>query len=267
MSKEKRSELIHDALDLLDEDLIEDVDRLRGGVAESVSESEKAKKRRFNWRRFTAFAASLCVLVIGSWAWQNFHEPNSKAEAESSKDKDFMSSNQEVAEEEAQASQEKDGLPSDKREEYDMEKEDVAATQEVPYPNDVPKESENLLISYEALKENYVRISMIPHKVWVSAGSMDAATQQAVVIDTKYKADIDKLVEAMSVGTIVSTAKIGRTDPDMTYHLFFEKANGEIVHCQLLEGGYVCEDADSDWCVAIDKAVYDNVFKILALHW
>lgn len=274
MSKENRSELIHEALNLLDEDLIEDVDRLRGGVVEPVSKSEKAneieeakKIGKVQWRRWTALAASICVLVVGSWAWQNFHEPDWDAEQEKGAKEDFML-NQEGMEEVQEVSPEKDGLHNDKNEEHDASKEDfMVETEEAPSKNEVPVESEKLLVSYEALKENYVRVSMLPHKIWESSSDMDAAMQQAVVIDAKYKADMDKLVGAMSAGTVVSTSKIESTDPDMTYHLFFEKESGELVHCQLLEGGYICESTDSDWCVVIDKEVYDNTFKILAMHW
>ena len=85
MRKEERSEIIHDALGMLDDDIIEEADRLRGHVAETVAEREehimvskeqqesgKGWKKTIRWRRWTALAASICLLLIGSWAWEFF---------------------------------------------------------------------------------------------------------------------------------------------------------------------------------------------------
>jgi len=64
MREEKRSELIHDALNFLDEEMIEDVDELRGSVVE-----REAPKKRYSWRKWTALAASVCVLIIVGAVW------------------------------------------------------------------------------------------------------------------------------------------------------------------------------------------------------
>lgn len=83
MRDEKRCEIIHDALNLLDDELILEADVLREklentsverGSIENFLELDdgienKQKKPRYSWRQWTALAASLCVLVIGGWVW------------------------------------------------------------------------------------------------------------------------------------------------------------------------------------------------------
>lgn len=267
MSNENRSELIHDALNLLDEDMIEDVDRLRGNAAETVEETKKIKK--VPWRRWTALAASICVLVIGGWAWQNFQKQNLDYEADKENKEDFLS-NQEDGKEKVTESDDRaedandvviDGEPPN------IEEENSTGEKEDPQP---PKDHSTEVGSYasiRSLKDNYVQVSVIPHKVWESAASEEDAMQQAVVIDAKYKEDMDKLVEAMCAGNGVLTEELPESDPDMIYHLFFERADGEIIHCWLLEDGFLYDHEAGDWSVALDRDVYGNTFKILALHW
>lgn len=91
MREEKRSAVIQDALQYLDEDIIETVRKLRGGVVERTevcdiqdaaeekvynekyteteSFMEKWNRKFPHWRKWTAIAASICVLIIGAEIW------------------------------------------------------------------------------------------------------------------------------------------------------------------------------------------------------
>lgn len=85
-NRENRSEIIHDALNFLDEEMIEEVEALRGFVEKEEfkqdSDSEKQRisiqtalqKKKF-WRKWTALAASVCVLIAGSWIYGNYIKP------------------------------------------------------------------------------------------------------------------------------------------------------------------------------------------------
>lgn len=65
MSKEKRTEKIQDALCYLDDEWIEEVDRLRGfAEIDGLDDGKYAVKK--NWKRWTALAACICVLCIGN---------------------------------------------------------------------------------------------------------------------------------------------------------------------------------------------------------
>lgn len=67
MREEKKSEIIHDALNFLDDEMIEEVDALRGGV--SFEENKKVVKKIISWRRWISFAASICILIIVGGIW------------------------------------------------------------------------------------------------------------------------------------------------------------------------------------------------------
>lgn len=73
MKEENRSEIIHDALNELDDDLIEQVDGLRRKLENAGDEHSSILKTRnfISWKKWTAFAASTCVLVIAGWVWGN----------------------------------------------------------------------------------------------------------------------------------------------------------------------------------------------------
>lgn len=61
--REDRSEIIHDALDYLDDDLIEEVDDLRSGVM------EEPQKTVHPWRKWVAVAASVCLIIVIGGVW------------------------------------------------------------------------------------------------------------------------------------------------------------------------------------------------------
>ncbi len=63
MRVEERSELIHDALNFLDDEMIEEVANLRAGV-------EIQQSRPRPWRKWIALAASICLLVVIGGVWQ-----------------------------------------------------------------------------------------------------------------------------------------------------------------------------------------------------
>lgn len=75
MREEKRSEIIHDALNMLDDEMIEEVEKLRGGiVAEKKSTTEIQKEIR-PWRKWVAIAASVCIVILaGNFLSGNFGE-------------------------------------------------------------------------------------------------------------------------------------------------------------------------------------------------
>lgn len=63
MREENRSEIIHDALNLLDDEMIEEVEKLRGQVA--------VKNTKFPWRKWSALAAGICLVLSTSWIWNS----------------------------------------------------------------------------------------------------------------------------------------------------------------------------------------------------
>lgn len=84
MSKEKRTEKIQEALYYLDDDFIEDVEKLRGFVdlstedkvfSEKKMQGQRLKKKKY-WRKWTSLAASICLLIVGSWIYGIYLHPS-----------------------------------------------------------------------------------------------------------------------------------------------------------------------------------------------
>ena len=83
MSKEKHCEQIHDALQYLDDEMIEDVGELRGFVEKEKVEHGSSNKKAWNtkkngnrmWKKWTAVAASICLLIIGSRIYEAYIQP------------------------------------------------------------------------------------------------------------------------------------------------------------------------------------------------
>lgn len=82
MIEKNRSEIIHDALNQLDEDLIEEVNEVRENAVNTTDEqgsslrdigssADKKSQKPFSWRKWTALAASICVLAVVGWVWSD----------------------------------------------------------------------------------------------------------------------------------------------------------------------------------------------------
>lgn len=77
MKYEKRSELLHDALNFLDEDMIDEVEKLRNG--ETKSEITPIT-HKVSWRNWAALAASVCILISASIVYRDYLIPEGNVE-------------------------------------------------------------------------------------------------------------------------------------------------------------------------------------------
>lgn len=62
MREEMKSEIIHDAIGFLDDEMIEEVDALRTGVVLETIENDR--KKLVSWRKWGVLAASIAVILI-----------------------------------------------------------------------------------------------------------------------------------------------------------------------------------------------------------
>ena len=77
MKEIERSERIHDALDFLDDDMIEEVDRKRCNIYadEQSSECKNSNSIAYKrWKKWAALAASIAIIVIISGAWNSISQ-------------------------------------------------------------------------------------------------------------------------------------------------------------------------------------------------
>ncbi len=104
MREKKRSEIIQDALEFLDDEMIEEVEKMRGGYLKLDTEESQEitlnitepKKTHYPWRKWTALAASVCLLVAGSWIFGNVIAPLDTNKADESNRGTEQASNQET---------------------------------------------------------------------------------------------------------------------------------------------------------------------------
>ncbi len=86
MRNEKKTEFIHDALNFLDEEIIEDVEKLRGFIEKEEGESgltiqnkesfiKILKQKAIHGRKLAALAASICLLFVGTWMYEAYIQP------------------------------------------------------------------------------------------------------------------------------------------------------------------------------------------------
>lgn len=107
MRNEERSEIMQDALEFLDDEMIEDVENLRGFVEkEDTERSTRIKNNVFitkessghksekYWKRWIALAASICVLITGGWIYETFIYPAENNEEIPNMETDNITQNQ-----------------------------------------------------------------------------------------------------------------------------------------------------------------------------
>lgn len=90
MREEQKSEIIHDALQFLDDELIEDVDALRNGM--NPSKQEKGLRTILLKRKWVAVAASICVIILacGIWEYSSGIKPSLNENVSDEMNKDDM---------------------------------------------------------------------------------------------------------------------------------------------------------------------------------
>lgn len=74
MREEKRSEIIQDALNFLDDEMIEEVEELRENQMDGSEEirlvKNQSRRMPHSWKRWAGFAACVGVLIIAAGIWQ-----------------------------------------------------------------------------------------------------------------------------------------------------------------------------------------------------
>lgn len=252
MKKEHKSELIQDALEFLDEDMIEDVDQLRRATR---------KEKKHPWRRWTALAASICVLCIGSWVWEQSQKiEHPEISMEETKGNQTMGD--EGVKEEAAP---EDNIPEGSPETLPGPDIEPGLTK----PGTTPPESTEepvILGDIYQLKGNCAKVWVMSHEAWEALDDSKAVTEVAVAVESEYMADMEQLIDAMCEAGCVKTEKLPSSEPYMIYHIFFEKEDGALIHCWLLEDGYLYYHDKSDISLQLNRAIYGTTFKILSLY-
>lgn len=134
MKEKIRSEILHDALNFLEDEIIEEVDGIRGSLLTddivkhaSVQERDDVltsitRKSTSPWRKWTAIAAGICVIIIAGHLIQAgfIKNENSNSDGMPGKEESILDVNQmENGDADMQNGQYTDGIEDDAMEEVE----------------------------------------------------------------------------------------------------------------------------------------------------
>lgn len=255
MRGEKRSEIIHDALNFLDDEMIEEVDVLRGGFVttketieeETVTEmKKKAVRKGTAWRKWATLAASISLFILVGKVWSGM---DSIAE-----DMNMGLQNQESIQEDVN----QENIYPDSN--LDIEHTDDLADSDEKFQEDSKdfieesdkSESQNQLM--EQKLQNYVAVYYGDKLLTGELHDMMA-----------------KFIESYQNGTVsivdVSDSEWNKLraekEKNADGHLYFKLSDGSTTHLVLLGDGTVCDYENQTAWVQMDTRIYNLFVELL----
>lgn len=245
MREEKRSEIIHDALNFLDDEMIEEVGELRGGVVntralldEEIRENkENTTRRNISWHKWTALAAGITIFILVGKVWSGM---DSIAE-----DMNMGLQNQENTYPDSNLDIEHTDDFADSDEKLQEESKDYIEESD-------KAESQNQFM--EQKLQNYVEVYYGDKLLTGELHDMMA-----------------KFIESYQNGTVsivdVSDSKWNKLWAEKAQnadgHLYFKLSDGSTTHLVLLGDGTVCDYKNQTAWVQMDKRIYNLIVKLL----
>lgn len=238
MREEKRSEIIHDALSFLDDEMIEEVDELRGSGNPVKKTSVKEQKettvhKRFPWKRWAVLAASICLVIGISSIWSGLN-PESNYDTESAGENYF--NNSDIGE----------SLPGEENDNVDTQPE----TDEKDAVNDLgTNDGKEVLGSEIELTET---VEVYFGEKLVSGDALEL---------------VWKFIDSYNGGHIchvdISPADWAEKEANADGHIYLKYQSGATAHLILLGDGTVCDEQDPSVWVQMDTRIYNSVLAIL----
>ena len=230
MKNEERSEIILDALGLLDDEMLEEVGKLRDSIVliddkkvnavigKAGRETER-KAPPYAWRKWAALAASVCLLIAAGGLWQN---------------------------------------PSLGEGDMNNMQDNIESTPEGELSGNVSQfpefsEGENATTGMEDLFPS----SAIASVSYLKDGSMEKT--EILPEETEV---FEKFLSVMEEGKRV-TREEALDNPVSVYHLYVNLENGYLLQFKLLGNGYVYYSGKTEIYVRISTRVYDAVVAVL----
>lgn len=279
MREENISEILHDALQYLDDEMIEEVQALRGGVLvekstdfnlQSNPEVEKIEnpykddwKKEFRpWRKWAALAASVCLFVIVGTAWNALYQEEmgnmeNASDIEAEMQDEMLNNGVPIGGDEAD---EQDGF------ENESFKENLGMQESEPEVEGSledwvePGESDKLDIGEDIGLHDY---SSVQYQLkGMGFEEKKTVSEENLTIIDKF---IDSYKNAYKNGTVrlVDDTSWEDVEKDADGHLYLKLSDGAIIHLVFLGNGSVCQyEIPSVW-IEIDKRVYDAVLDVL----
>ena len=280
MREENRSEIIHDALNFLDEKMIEEVDNLRGGVAvgsvsyEQGARNEKAsikvlgqKKEKdtarkmskliYSWRKWATLAAGICLIVLVGNAWTLLQKTSFGS-------KNLSGSNQanDGIREESIADVNQSGAtgmsPEKEVDKYEVE-DSVGDINDYQENLGQPQSSETIM------DENIVKLQNYTAVYFSEVKNQNPSDAGRVLLSEADYEILDKFLDSMQRGTtsVVDAASQFEMMNKADGQLVFELEDGTSFHLILIADGMVCSDETPNVWIQMDKRVYRILIESL----
>lgn len=247
MREEKKSEVIQDALNYLDDDMIEEVDALRGGFVtteetmaeETVTEmKKKAVRKGTAWRKWAALVASITIFILVGKVWSGM---DSIAE-----DMNMGLQNQESVQEDVN----QENIYPDSN--LDIEHTDDLVDSDEKFQEDSKDYIQNQFM--EQKLQNYVEVYYGDKLLTGELHGMMA-----------------KFIESYQNGTVsivdVSDSEWKKLWAEKTEnadgHLYFKLSDGSTTHLVLLGDGTVYDYKNQTAWVQMDKRIYNLIVELL----
>lgn len=238
MREEKKSEIIHDALNFLDDEMIEEVDALRGGFVtteetmaeETVTEmKKKAVRKGTAWRKWAALVASITIFILVGKVWSGM---NSSAE-----DMNMGLQNQE-------------SIYPDSN--LDVEHTDDLADSDEKFQEDSKDYIQNQFM--EQKLQNYVEVYYGDKLLTGELHDM-----MAKFIESYQNGTVSIVDVSDSEWNKLWAEKVENADG----HLYFKLSDGSTTHLVLLGDGTVCDYESQTAWVQMDKRIYNLIVELL----
>lgn len=297
-----KQEKIIDALNLLDDELIGEVEKLR------KKEPAQIKKVKWSWKQWGMAAACICLVFVGARIWTgllnmnggkndkaaieeavttetaadmiaffiyqgNTYEQYEIVEDAGLKGEYVGSSNgdiNEYSEEEAYV-ESAGSVSGDFYEVNGFEPEfmlcmDMGEGSISTYINTnglALEKGADLFEDYIHLAENYQKVRYQTRTDWYYS------IAEPNVLPVEYEENVSQFVGALDEGEIVAMASYPLEEGDDSiydreiYHLFFEMENGMTIHLRLFENGYVAFQGIKDQLVLVEEQSFDEMIQVL----
>lgn len=247
MREEKKSEIIHDALNFLDDEMIEEVDALRGGfitteetmAEETVTEmKKKAVRKGTAWRKWAALVASITIFILVGKVWSGMDS--------SAEDMNMGLQNQESIQED----ENQENIYSDS--DLDVEHTDNLADSDEKFQEDSKDYIQNQFM--EQKLQNYVEVYYGDNLLTGELHDM-----MAKFIESYQNGTVSIVDVSDSEWNKLWAEKVENADG----HLYFKLSDGSTTHLVLLGDGTVCDYESQTAWVQMDKRIYNLIVELL----
>lgn len=237
MRAEKRSEIIHDALNFLDDEMIEEVDALRGQLPVDVKDVVSMGTKQ-PWRKWAVLVASITIFILVGKVWSGMDS--------SAEDMNMGLQNQESIQED----ENQENIYPDSN--LDVEHTDDLADSDEKFQEDSKDYIQNQFM--EQKLQNYVEVYYGDKLLTGELHDM-----MAKFIESYQNGTVSIVDVSDSEWNKLWAEKLENADG----HLYFKLSDGSTTHLVLLGDGTVCDYESQTAWVQMDKRIYNLIVELL----